>query len=559
MAGAIAPDATEPNDSIGTAETFNLNEDADGDHAPELNDWTIHNATDVDFYKYTAAHTGNAILNLYFDKLFGDLDVRVKKGDGTVIATGQQGNLKDHLDFERIVFPVAQGESYFVEVFSAAGATGYYDLVIEKSVPELDLFVQAGIKTGSTLTGKLAFLQLDAKAIDTNFDGNNTDGPLHDGKDPTQIRADFTVDIFNKNNPGDERLSLFELGDLDAAIGVTADAEVNLDLTLGLNKDLLPDTISAALPTLKANFLLDWQVGGPISDFTLDGGLKLIEFRDIGVDLGLVPERHGRPGGGQDPGDHRAAPADHRHYHGPHPGPVRPGRADRHPGRHRGRVRRLRPGHDLRHRRHRQPGQLDRPERRVAVPQAGRLQDLPEGRPEHPGRRERQHPAGQRGQWPAAQPEPRLRRRQPGQPRHPRLQVQDGRPGPGPRRPDQGRGPSGFLDGHGGGGSSPTAASASSLFTGGFSSTPDNSGFDFPIFKDPSQFIGLLLGRDATLITYDLPPFLMNFKWEVSFPIYGPLWGVVSAGVGMKIDLAFGYDTAGVRSSPRAGSRTPST
>ena len=283
---APAADATEPNDSIGTAEVFNLSEDSDGDHAPELNDRTIHNSTDVDFYKYTAEHTGNAIVNLYFDNLFGDLDLVVKKGDGTVIATGHGGNLKDHLDYERIVFPVSQGQDYFVEVFSAAHATGFYDLVIEKSIPELDLFVQAGIKTGSTLTGKLAFLQLDAKAVDDNFDGNATDGVLHDGKDPTQIRADFTVDIFNKNDPADERLSLFELGDLDAAIGVTADAEVNLALTLGLNKDLLPDTISAALPTLQANFLLDWSVGGPISDLTLDGGLNLIEFRDIRVDLG---------------------------------------------------------------------------------------------------------------------------------------------------------------------------------------------------------------------------------------------------------------------------------
>jgi len=27
-------------------------------------------------------------------------------------------------------------------------------------------------------------------------------------------------------------------------------------------------------------------VGGPITEFTLDGGLKLVEFRDVGLDLG---------------------------------------------------------------------------------------------------------------------------------------------------------------------------------------------------------------------------------------------------------------------------------
>jgi hypothetical protein len=181
-----------------------------------------------------------------------------------------------------VIFPVVDGEHYFIKVSGQGGATGYYDLVLQRSRPELDLFIEAGIGTGSTLTGKLAFLQLDINAVDTNFFGSPD-------ADPTGIRADFTVDIFNGDNPADNRLSLFELGSLSAAIGLTAEAKVNFDLQLGLNEDLLPDTISAAIPKVGAQFHLDWSVGGPIQSLGLDNlanGLKLMEFTNVGIDLG---------------------------------------------------------------------------------------------------------------------------------------------------------------------------------------------------------------------------------------------------------------------------------
>jgi len=37
-------------------------------------------------------------------------------------------------------------------------------------------------------------------------------------------------------------------------------------------------------------------------------------------------------------------------------------------------------------------------------------------------------------------------------------------------------------------------------------------GFSFPILQDPSQVFGLLMGRDATLIAYDMAPLTFEFR-----------------------------------------------
>src|SRR3990172_4860333 len=74
-----------------------------------------------------------------------------------------------------------------------------------------------------------------------------------------------------------------------------------------------------------------------------------------------------------------------------------------------------------------------------------------------------------------------------------------------------------------------------------------SSGFAFPLFDDPSLIFGLLLGQDIPLVTYDLAPFGMEFTYVQKFPIWGPLFARISGSAGLTIDLAFGYDTAGVR------------
>ena len=65
------------------------------------------------------------------------------------------------------------------------------------------------------------------------------------------------------------------------------------------------------------------------------------------------------------------------------------------------------------------------------------------------------------------------------------------------------------------------------------------------------------MGTPMVLVTYDLPPPVVEFTWEQSFPIYPPPYGKIGAGLGVKIDLAFGYDTRGVELFAEGGFENP--
>ncbi len=78
-------------------------------------------------------------------------------------------------------------------------------------------------------------------------------------------------------------------------------------------------------------------------------------------------------------------------------------------------------------------------------------------------------------------------------------------------------------------------------------SSGSKGGFAFPIMEDPSQVIGLLMGRPAVLVTYDMPPLEFEFEWSQFFSIWGPLGVSINAEFGVTIDFAFGYDTLGIQ------------
>jgi Ca2+-binding RTX toxin-like protein len=91
--------------------------------------------------------------------------------------------------------------------------------------------------------------------------------------------------------------------------------------------------------------------------------------------------------------------------------------------------------------------------------------------------------------------------------------------------------------------SSSTGASSSAIssFSGG-------KGFAFPVLENPLvEIAGLFLGRDSTLVTYDMSPLRFDFDWKNSYPIVGPLCADIGFNFGVCIDLAFGYDTFGMR------------
>lgn len=102
-----------------------------------LQDLTIDDANDVDFFKYTAEDTGKLILNEYFDSGVRDLDLRVRDARGNIIAVGVQSQITPGLDVEQLVIPVVAQQEYFIEaVVLSGGGNGIgnplvYDLEIE--------------------------------------------------------------------------------------------------------------------------------------------------------------------------------------------------------------------------------------------------------------------------------------------------------------------------------------------------------------------------------------------------------------------------------------------
>jgi Tol biopolymer transport system component/Ca2+-binding RTX toxin-like protein len=78
------------------------------------------------------------------------------------------------------------------------------------------------------------------------------------------------------------------------------------------------------------------------------------------------------------------------------------------------------------------------------------------------------------------------------------------------------------------------------------SSVP-GGGLQFPILTDPKKAFNLLLGKDVELFTYDLPKLEFNLEYSQFFPIVGPLGARIGGKIGAGVDLAFGYDTYGLR------------
>ncbi|MBE9041595.1 hypothetical protein IQ235_12470, partial [Oscillatoriales cyanobacterium LEGE 11467] len=74
------------------------------------------------------------------------------------------------------------------------------------------------------------------------------------------------------------------------------------------------------------------------------------------------------------------------------------------------------------------------------------------------------------------------------------------------------------------------------------------SAFDFPILTNPTTAIDLLLGKEATLFTLDIPPLELGADFTASSIIYTPPNVTLGLGgsVGIGTDLAFGFDTKGL-------------
>jgi Ca2+-binding RTX toxin-like protein len=81
--------------------------------------------------------------------------------------------------------------------------------------------------------------------------------------------------------------------------------------------------------------------------------------------------------------------------------------------------------------------------------------------------------------------------------------------------------------------------------------------FDIPLLSSPTQIFGLITGGDATLLTLDLKPLALDFSYTQFFPVFGPLGIGVTGSISATLDLAFGFDTVGVRQFVESGFVNP--
>jgi hypothetical protein len=95
-------------------------------------------------------------------------------------------------------------------------------------------------------------------------------------------------------------------------------------------------------------------------------------------------------------------------------------------------------------------------------------------------------------------------------------------------------------------------------FAAGFD---QSEGFTFPFLESPKEIFGMLLGRPATLIKYDLPAFTLTLPFNLP-PIPVPPLPILSVAfgghIGATIDFhAIGYDTFGLQSFADSGFVNP--
>jgi len=91
---------------------------------------SIHNPSDVDFYRFNAQDSTHVQIDLSYVHADGNLDLVVYDSNQEIIARAETIN-----DDESLLVEVVEGELYFIEVFGTLGAANDYDLQID--VPRL--------------------------------------------------------------------------------------------------------------------------------------------------------------------------------------------------------------------------------------------------------------------------------------------------------------------------------------------------------------------------------------------------------------------------------------
>jgi Ca2+-binding RTX toxin-like protein len=386
-----------------------------------------------------------------------------------------------------------------------------------------ELFANVDITLPTQFIGKLAFLQLRAEDYEVYSDHAGT----------TNVAFAFAIDIANKDDPSDEKLAMSEFGKIDFKAGVAAEAVAELRLFLEVNKDLIgAGPIAAGIPKVQADFILDWGIGEynvlnpensvftPVAEIgnAIKDGLHYVAFDNVSLDAGsfltdvlgpIVSKVKEITEPIQPLIDVITAPIPVLSDLGPPItlldiaasfGSVDPGM--------------IYAIADVISLINRIPDPADTGALLINFGSFAIFDDRDST------------PSGDR--------------------------ILSELWNPGLKRSGSGglfenlKGDLGSLDFDSLlGGSSGDSTSKSTMQA--LRSGDAGGGFAFPIFDDPSQIFGLLMGEPAVLVTYDMAPLHFEFDWSTFFSIFGPLGVSINIGFGAHIDFAFGYDTLGIQ------------
>ena len=191
----IVTDALEDNNSIAEATVLGS--------VPQitLNNLSIHNATDEDFFKITANATGSLVINALFVDAVGDLDIELQDAGGNQIALSNS-----FTDNEQIIVPVVGQEMYFLRVFGFGGSVNNYDLEIENFAVPVPISVDlvpaddTGMSNSDNVTNNAAAQLVLTADLSSFLDPNGDGAPDLNVLSPADVAANMpgvAVQVFD--------------------------------------------------------------------------------------------------------------------------------------------------------------------------------------------------------------------------------------------------------------------------------------------------------------------------------------------------------------------------
>lgn len=194
------PDRLEPNEAIDFAAVAALGSDDTYNEAR----LTLHSATDADFFKVVALHTGKLQAEIEFNEVIAAIELQAVDMYGNVVGIGTTNTVLTGSSVSTITIPVVAGETYFFQVLDPNAPNTFppqtsYDLTIVNTAAPVPfgLDLEAGSDSGISDFDNVT--NVDLPTIRLRVDEEPLSGlsfsPTNDG-DLTDDPPGYKVQVF---------------------------------------------------------------------------------------------------------------------------------------------------------------------------------------------------------------------------------------------------------------------------------------------------------------------------------------------------------------------------